>query len=514
MQSGPTTSSTTSRLRSRRAARLALLALALCAAGLAVAQSANRRSRSADEQAHRPSRDRDRSPRSNTGRRSGGLQGLPEPSGTTSSPVSLPPPSPWPGSASPRSTDGTNPGLRPDPVAPQGSSPFPAPRGPDSGPGGSGSFGGNSPATNGPAATAARPFAIPGTGSTGVPSPTAPTDPNSRPAEIASATTPIPIGPTVPVVTTSTTTTTTPPPEPEPEPDLDEVNCPNLDLTAIGVVSIDAPAILQSLAPRFRALAAPELAKPLLVCAKPLEFWRDLVIQRLVTAGQADGALITATDGSSVVLRISEIDWTGYRLRFGGSPIGVNFLGYPVGYETIGETTVLRTTLGGLVSARPDTIGIPVVGGAWDFWMAHGGPAGPMGTVTGLPQAAYGPSGDATPAERTDPRVPASGASQDFVNGWIFLPGVASDIEAAAQPADRYQWHDQAEYLATPTDGLGHILQTDRMSYYVDPGGVRHWLPTTSAWSCARWNLGATEIAVRGFTMADYALGSQFVCPS
>ena len=522
MKPRPATSSPSSGRRAKRAARLVLIALAVGAAGIAVVQTSNSPSSSPNEEATGPGRDRSRIPHSSPGRRSGGLRISPPPSSTTSSaPGALPTASPWPGSVSgpvsPRPTGGVTqnplPGTGPQRGPGNGTPDQGSGAGSGTWPGGSGSAtGGYRPAPHTPPSAPARPIGTPST--TVTPPLTVPARPDQRPTGPTSPVTPIPLGTTTHVTTTTTTQVTTTTTTPPPEPDRDEVNCPNLDLIAIGGVSAEAPAVLQALAPRFRELAAAELAKPLLVCAKPLEFWRDLVIQRLVTAGQSDGALITATDGSSVVLRISEIDWTGYRLRFSGSPIGVNFLGYPVGYITMGETTILRTTLGGLVSSRPDTIGIAVMGGAWDFWMAQGGPDGPMGTVTGQPQAAYGPFGGATPEEVAKKTVTVSGASQDFANGWIFLPGVASDVEAAAQPAARYEWHHESDYLGAPTDGLGHILQTDGMAYYVDPGGVRHWLRTTSAWSCARWNLGATEIKVRGFEMADYVVGSQFVCPN
>src|SRR5690606_575467 len=103
--------------------------------------------------------------------------------------------------------------------------------------------------------------------------------------------------------------------------------------------------------PRFRALAPAEWTSPSLVCGSPLEPWRDLVVQRLVTGGVGDGALVTAADGSSPVMRLSEIEWTAYRFRYGGGPIGPNLLGYPVDRSTLGTVTLIRTTAGGLVFA-------------------------------------------------------------------------------------------------------------------------------------------------------------------
>lgn len=297
---------------------------------------------------------------------------------------------------------------------------------------------------------------------------------------------------TVPSTTsTSTTTTTT-------SPAVDEERCPTFSLVAIGALPPDPSPQLTALAPRFRELAAAELTNPNLVCAHPIETWRDLAIQRLVTAGQADGSLITATDGSSIVLRLSEVEWTAYRFRGGGSPTGVNFLGFPVGRQVIGGLPVIRTTRGGLVLPRNDTIGIPVVGGAWEYWMANGGPAGPMGRPESIP------TGFVTPL----------GAYQDFTNGWIWLPGVATEIEAWVQPPSRYEWHPSAAYTGpVPADTRNTILQTNGMSFYVDRNLVRHWIRTTADWSCAHWNLGAPEIPVRGFINGRHVLGPAFVCP-
>jgi len=288
-------------------------------------------------------------------------------------------------------------------------------------------------------------------------------------------------------------------PEDPPPPPLerDEEGCPNLDLYPIGGVSPETPEELKALAPRFRELAAAEMDKRALVCAKPIEFWRDLAIQRLVSEGTPDGVILTATNGTSGILRLDEIEWTGYRFRNGGSPLGPNFLGYPVARMSFGGASVIRTTHGGLVSARNDTVGIPVIGAAWDIWVAHGGPTGDLGMPMGLPTG-----------------FPDIGAYQDFANGWMLLPGVTTDLEALAMPADRYEWHPRLEDLDPAIDGRGKLLETTGMAFYVDPSGLRHWIRTTSDWSCAHWDLGAEKAEVRGYVLGDYPLGDQFVCPS
>lgn len=468
--------------RSRRGARAALAALALAAVVGALTQAPRHGSDGRDQAGdHRRPEPGVSVPAPVDGRQSSGLDSGPAPTSTTA---------PTPVAKRPAGPAGPAASAVPGSILPPAGLTTAGASGP-AGAGGTGPGATPSAGTSGPvSATVHLPRPTPGLPTqVGPPSPPVLTSPSST----------VPPSPPVDEVRWSappTTTTEPPPPPPPPPPDRDEENCPNLDLYPIGGVTSDAPPELQALAPRFRELAAVELAKPLLVCAKPLEIWRDLVIQRLVTGGQADGALITAYDGSSIVLRIDEIEWTGYRFRYNGSPVGVNFLGYPVDRETRDGARIIHTTKGGLVSARADTIGVPVVGGAWDYWIGQGGPTGPLGMPVGNPTGIVG-----------------VGAHQDFANGWIALPGVTTDVEAAAQPADRYVWHPRSEYLDPPPDGIGKILQTTGMAFYVDPGGTRHWLRTTADWSCARWNLQAPEIPVRGFVLAQYPLGSQFTCP-
>ncbi|NLD76104.1 MAG: hypothetical protein GX643_05505 [Acidimicrobiales bacterium] len=294
-------------------------------------------------------------------------------------------------------------------------------------------------------------------------------------------------------------------------PDRDEEDCPQLDLYPIGGYTEDAPAHFADLSPRFRALAEVEWAKVELVCGHAMEPWRDLVIQRLVTDGAPDGAMITAADGSSIVMRLTEIEWVTYKFRYVAGPVGPNLVGYPVGRLFWGSLSIIRTTAGGLVFDHPEAMGVPLIGGAWDFWEANDGPNGFMGVPVGKPESATGPIGADTWSEG----LPSSGARQEFTEGWLFLPGVLTDVEAAAQPMSRYEWHDASELGPMPSgpiDYRGHIMQISGISFYVDKDGVRHWIRTTSDWSCAHWDLGATEYEVRGFELASYPLGDEFVC--
>lgn len=311
----------------------------------------------------------------------------------------------------------------------------------------------------------------------------------------------------------------TPGPDPDPPrapddldpPGPDEVGCPNLGLVPIGGFDDGASSTYGHLHPLFRALAPAEWAAEELVCGHPLEPWRDLVVQRLVTGGRADGAIVTAADGSSIALRLSEAEWGTYRFRYGGGPTGVNLLGYPVGRLRLDGIPAIRTTGGGMVFAQPDAVGIPVIGGLWDLWMANGGPGGFMGLPLGIPESATGPTGATT----WQPGLASTGARQSFQHGWVFLPGVISDVDAAAQPADRYQWHPWSDLTPDPEptiDYRGHIMKLGPTTWYVDALGIRHWIPTTDQWMCATWDLKATQYLVEAYQLDAYPLGSTFEC--
>lgn len=341
------------------------------------------------------------------------------------------------------------------------------------------------PATVGPA----RPPAGPAPSPPVVPG-SSPTTPATTPTTPSTPTT-IPTTPS----TTPTTPTTTTPPTPEPlDPDVE--GCPNLGLVPIGDTT-GAPADVVALGPRLRAVAATIDMAAALVCALPARAWRDdLAVQQLRTAGRPDGVLVTGRTGSYPVLRFTEVEWSSFQFRDGGRS-DHNFAGIPVGRMQLGGVEVIRTTRGGLVMERPDSWGFVVVSGAWDVWMDHGGPAGDLGLPRSKPTGRYG-----------------LGATQDFTEGLLLLPGVSEPLEAETQPADRYRIlpltaAQRAEVAPPP----GSIVQVTGVAYYVDRLGVRHWLATTSDWSCAYWDLGARETEVRGWITARYPLGPVFTCP-
>lgn len=474
----------------RRRARLLLVAAATMAVGAATVAAIDSSSDPAVDEASHKSTEDSRSPHLRT---SDGLAGELKGGGTSEpapSDITVPEMTPRPLPTAPTEATPVR-GGTPDAGARSSSD------GPSSGAGSGTGLAGAAPSTT----TLPPPLYLPGTGQAPILGPVRPrTDDEEEPDDFE----PVDVS-----------ETSEPEPEPEPHesepPDPDEADCPALDLYPIGGYAEGTSSTLAALSPRFRALAPDEWAKPTLVCGHGLEPWRDLVIQRLVTEGRADGALVTAADGSSIVMRVSEIEWATYRFRHSEGPVGPNLVGYPVGRMSWGGLEIVQTTAGGLVFAHSEAMGVPLLGGAWDLWVANGGPTGHMGTPTGRPESAMGPIGSDTWVAG----MPSTGARQEFSTGWVFLPGVLSDVEAVAQPAERYEWHDASEAWPVPVepfDYRGHVMQISGISFYVDMEGIRHWIRTGSDWSCATWDLKAVEYRVRGVELARYPLGVEFVC--
>ncbi|MEO6987571.1 MAG: hypothetical protein ABI239_02895 [Aquihabitans sp.] len=328
---------------------------------------------------------------------------------------------------------------------------------------------------------------------------TAPISNTARPADAAApsrptAATPDPAGPSGSTEPTVFIELTEEPPIPI-GPTDEQKRCANLGLVAIGDPAPGDDAAEAAKA-RFRSAMAQIPPTDELVCGKPVaRYLDDLLIQRVQVAGMPTGILVGGTTASHPVLWLSEVEWTSYK-RMEPAETTHNFTGVPVERMTIGGHQMIRTSRGAVVMVRADSWGHTVMSGAWDVWMASGGPTGPMGLPEGI--------------AIKDPE----GAHQDFTNGVLKLPGVTSKLEAEAMPASRYVWSPiTAEQLLTPPPAPHSIADIDGVSYYVDRSGVRHWLDSTSAWSCARYDLGAAHIVMRGWQAARAPLGAVFTCP-
>lgn len=253
-----------------------------------------------------------------------------------------------------------------------------------------------------------------------------------------------------------------------PSPSRDQMRCPDLDMVAIGDLPEDADAELRAFGPRFRDLAAAELARAELVCAGPIHRWRDLVIQRLFIGTSPEGTLAASADGHGDVVRFTFPEWKGYRLT-GEDDFPFNLGGRPTGRETFTDHSIVRTTNGGLVSRRPDTHGFLVINGAWTLWADQNGRA-----TMGYPE--------------TQPALSGTlGIYQDFSHGWIQIPGVLNPFEAEHLGPEAYVWHPVPDPMAhVPPDATGNILEVNETSWFIDREGVRHWIPDKREYDCAR----------------------------
>lgn len=297
-------------------------------------------------------------------------------------------------------------------------------------------------------------------------------DPTTAPPAATTTTT------TAPVTTTTAAATTTTTPAPSPH----QTACAELGRSAIGDPNpTDRTADVLAAVARFRAqdaaMQAAAAADPalgnVLVCAGPLKtFKNDLVIQDLYAAGREYGTLIAGRRATDPVIRVTRNEFLVFTFRASGAPDSVNFVGVPVRRETRYGLTVIRTTYGGAVMQRADSIGVPVVFGAWDLWSARGAEFGmPVSVPYGF----------------------GIGAKQSFRNVVIQLPKVTSAAEAAATPASAYQVLPlEGNVIGGPLEP-NTLVKVDERSYYVGSDQALHWVPTTDAWMCARYDLRAPE---------------------
>jgi len=274
--------------------------------------------------------------------------------------------------------------------------------------------------------------------------------------------------------------------------------CRGIDLVAIGDEA-GASADLHAVAQRFAAEAPTELAKPALVCARPVEHWRDVVIQRLFTRGHPDGVLITDAEPGHAVLRFTTAEWETYKFRGkDDDATGHNFTGPPRGRTTFAGVGVILTTRGGVVMTRADSYGAVLVNAVWTWWHDEGG---------------YRKVGLPTSAPAADPGI--DGVYQDFTTAWGRLPGVFSASGAeAVTTTDRFVFTAVPDPRAdAPPDAEGNIISTTGTAWFLDRAGVRHWIDSTDAFVCAQRVEQAEEIKVRGWVSASYRLGAPYVCP-
>ena len=254
---------------------------------------------------------------------------------------------------------------------------------------------------------------------------------------------------------------------------------------SVGDLSPAADQELRRWAPTFRA-AAPDLPDGSDTCAGLLGRESGLVLQPISDGtDQGVGALV-AVDGeppSTVTLYHSEY-WV-YRIHVDafGSAIGV-----PLGRADRPDgARVLKLSQGAIVGGPHEKSRI-VSGVFFATWTQRGGADGDMG----LPVS----------AQRD---VTGTGKVQDFQTGRLivdYLDPTAITWEAAANPGG-----------LLPTDINDRVLVgDDGSSWWVDSGGTRHWIPTSSDFACAS-SLGANvESQVPIIAIATLEIGEPFRC--
>lgn len=280
--------------------------------------------------------------------------------------------------------------------------------------------------------------------------------------------------------------------------------CAELGRSPIGAVrpGVGDP-ILLGAAERFRLLdetvqqrsAGDPVFDGALVCADPIRRFRnDLVAQQLHVAGSASWTLMAGHAATDPVIVIDELELGVFRWDAPGI-VGTrwNVLGVPTGREVVHGLEVIRTTNGAVVMPRSDTVGVPVLGGAWTIWERDGAS---MGRPVSVPWSE------------------GEGARQSFENGFLTLPAVESPFEALVADASRYEWRPLAGNVIGGPLETNTVVKHDGRSYYVGPDRQLHWIPTRGEWSCATNDLRApaSPEPIDLTLLATLPLGPVFRC--
>lgn len=280
--------------------------------------------------------------------------------------------------------------------------------------------------------------------------------------------------------------------------------CAELGRSPIGAVQpgVDDP-ILTGAGRRFRllddAMQKRSAEDPgfggALVCADPVRRFRnDLVAQQLHVAGSTPWTLMAGHAATDPVIVIDELELAVFRWDAPGI-VGTpwNMLGVPTGRETVHGLEVIRTTHGGIVMPRSDSIGVPVLGGAWTIWERDGAS---MGRPVSVPWSE------------------GQGARQSFENGLLSLPAVTSPFEALVADPVLYEWRPLSGNVIGEPLETNTVVKHDGRSYYVGSDRQLHWIPSTGQWSCATSDLRARPVdePIDLTLLATLPLGPVFRC--
>ena len=217
--------------------------------------------------------------------------------------------------------------------------------------------------------------------------------------------------------------------------------------------------------------------------------WGQLVIQPVVANGQPYGELVATDPGH--VLKLTAAEYGSYHQVGGRNGNRAQSLaGLPRRLSTTksGKGLELVTDFGAIVSQGPDQTGFFVIGIGWKYWQSHGAETGPLGMPAS--NIWYDHAGDLW---------------QDYEHGRLHFSTAGQFTFTPVQdPASKLP----AKYrnrLVTHTDGT---------AWYVDPKGVRHWIPDATTWGCLTARHLKEIDNVAGYATYSLPLGPPATCGS
>ena len=205
---------------------------------------------------------------------------------------------------------------------------------------------------------------------------------------------------------------------------------------------------------------------------------RDGVVYQEVSAGIGSGvsAILVATDGSGDVIVLDHLEFYRYRAEAWDPETPAPGIGVPVRRaDRKNGPRVAEFTNGILVKEDAEVPAVAVVGALWTRWLDEGGFDGELGTPV---SNVYD--------------VADLGRVQEFVDGNLVVGYRTGTIDVVhPPPAD----------LALPDGYIGSLLVArgepggEKAAWFVDDDGVRHWIPTSNDFGCARLFHNAEQLS-------------------
>lgn len=238
-------------------------------------------------------------------------------------------------------------------------------------------------------------------------------------------------------------------------------DCEELDST-VGDLGPGSDPVLAAWSEPFRTYAA-GLDSTLVRCADPIQTSQGEVFQRVAADGTAPvGALVVTADASpTAIVYLSPPELATFTTRELETAETQDRLGKVIGRDDRPDGTKLVTFGSGvIVSESGDAPAIAVTKRFWDAWTELGGLDGAPGRPIGVAHTATGES-----------------RRQDFEGGRLeagFDDGELTWVPITTEPPP------------LPSDHLGRIVTASdtETSWYLDPEGARHWIPSAQDMAC------------------------------